>query len=173
MKNTKKLAILGMMIALHIILNSVATIPTPMNRFGPSFLVMALSGGLFGPGGGAVVGGLSDFIRANAMPQGGNYFPGFTITSIIAGLIYGFFLYNKEPKAWRIACASLLVDLVPNFLINSYWLSMLRGITYTQSLYMRLVPAVFQAQLKLIIMLIVYPKLYELTKKKLLKDGYR
>ncbi|KXO16834.1 folate family ECF transporter S component [Peptoniphilus sp. GNH] len=170
MKNTKKLTLLALFVALHIVVNSFITIPTPMNRFGPSFLVTALAAALFGPWGGACVGGLSDFIRANIMPQGGSYFPGFTLTSALAGFIYGIFFYKKEIKPWRMIAGSLLVDLVPNFLINSFWISKLRGITYFQSLMTRMIPSAFQAQLKLIVMLLIFGKLVELARKKIIND---
>ncbi len=49
---------------------------------------------LYGPIGGAVVGGIADFIGAILFPIGA-YFPGFTLTCVITGAVYGLFFAQE------------------------------------------------------------------------------
>lgn len=43
-------------------------------------------------------------------------------------MIYALFLYQKPIKWWRIIAATLLVTLVVNVLMNTYWIHLLYGL---------------------------------------------
>ena len=46
---------------------------------------------------------------------------------MLAGVLYGSFLYKKPVKLWRIAAAELVTKLVVNCFFNTLWISMLYG----------------------------------------------
>ena len=54
------------------------------------------------------------------------YFPGFTITAAIVGLIYGLFLSKKQTMP-RILGAVLATEIIGSLLLNTLWISVLYG----------------------------------------------
>ena len=59
--------------------------------------------------------------------QEGAFFPGFTISAVLGGMIYGAFLYKKKVTVPRVFAAQLLVKVFVNILLNTLWLNMLYG----------------------------------------------
>lgn len=53
------------------------------------------------------------------------FFPGFTLSTFLTALIYGFVLYKKPKTLTRIIVAVLLVSIIVNLGLNSLWLSMM------------------------------------------------
>ncbi len=58
-------------------------------------------------------------------PTGGAYFPGFTISGLLTGLIYGLVLYNEKLCLPRIAAAWAVNALVVESFMAAYWLYVL------------------------------------------------
>ena len=90
---------------------------------------IAISGALFGPAVGAIVGVISDIGGYLAKPTGA-FFPGFTISSAITGIIFGIVLNSKAQKGvllLRVATAMTINTIVTGMLLNTLWLSMLYG----------------------------------------------
>ncbi|RKM54707.1 folate family ECF transporter S component [Butyrivibrio sp. X503] len=52
----------------------------------------------------------------------GPFFPGFTISGIVSGLIFGAILYKKEFRTVRILVALLIHTLVVGIIMNTFWL---------------------------------------------------
>ena len=60
----------------------------------------------------------------------GPFFPGFTISGILSGVIFGLFLHKRSGAAYslkRISAAVLVNTVVVNLLLNSLWLTLLYG----------------------------------------------
>ena len=70
----------------------------------------------------------------------GAFFPGLTLVTMLAGLIYGFFFYKKPLKLTRVLAAHFLVCLVCNVILNTLCLSILYG----QAFMILLPPRVIQ-----------------------------
>ena len=68
---------------------------------------------------------MGDFIGATLFPIAA-YFPGFTITAAIVGLIYGLFLSKKQTMP-RILGAVLATEIIGSLLLNTLWISVLYG----------------------------------------------
>ncbi|NLY05810.1 folate family ECF transporter S component, partial [Candidatus Sordicultor fermentans] len=82
MKRTKALVYLGFLTTLSIVLTRLASIRIPLGgveviRIGFGQLPVIMAGIYFGPGSGALVGGLSDFLGFFLNPMG-PYLPHFT-----------------------------------------------------------------------------------------------
>ncbi|MBQ0088937.1 MAG: folate family ECF transporter S component, partial [Prevotellaceae bacterium] len=90
---------------------------------------IAISGALFGPIVGAIVGVISDVGGYIAKPTGA-FFPGFTISAAITGIIFGLIIKSESQK-WallgRIAIAMTINTIVTGLILNTLWLSMLYG----------------------------------------------
>lgn len=120
------MVLIAFLISLNIIFVrffAIQLLPTLRITFG--FVPIVLLGLLFGPIPAAIAAGLADFIGAVVFPTGGAYFPGFTISSLLTGFIYGKCLYQKSFNVWRIVLANFLVILFVQLLLNSLWLTLL------------------------------------------------
>ncbi len=117
------LVVLAMMTAMEIVLNRFGSINTPYLKIGFSFLPVVVAAMLYGPIGGACVGALGDFLGAILFPNG-PFFPGFTVTALLTGLVFGLFLHRKQTPL-RIACSVAINQLILSLLLNTYWLYIL------------------------------------------------
>ena len=88
----------------------------------------------------------------------GSFFPGFTLTAFLTGVVYGVFLYNK-PKTWaRIIGAVLTVCLVLNLGLDTCWLSILMGKGYLALLPTRIMKAALMIPVQSLIIGIIWNK---------------
>ena len=123
---TEVVVITGFMIALAVVLSKLVSINISFLRIGFGFLPIAVLAILYGPTVAAIGYGLADLIGAWVFPTGA-FFPGFTISAVLTGLIFGCILYKKEVTIGRALAASALVCLTVNLLINTYWLTIIIG----------------------------------------------
>ena len=126
-KKLNVVAFCGMMCAVAMALNMVASITVgPYIRIGFSGLPNQVVAYLFGPAVGGIFGGALDVIKYILKPEGA-FFPGFTISAILGGVI------------GRVFAAQLLVKVFVNILLNTLWLNMLYGKAFLAILPGRLV----------------------------------
>ncbi|MBQ6372659.1 MAG: folate family ECF transporter S component [Oscillospiraceae bacterium] len=124
--STETVVITGFMIALSVVLSKLVSINISFLRIGFGFLPIAVLAILYGPAVAAIGYGVADLLGAWLFPTG-TFFPGFTVSAVLTGLIFGFVLYNKEVTIKRALIASALVCLGVNLLLNTYWLTFLLG----------------------------------------------
>lgn len=136
---TRQLATLGVLTAVEIVLNRFLSINAWNIKIGFSFVPIVIAAILYGPLQAAVVAALGDFVGAILFPIGA-YFPGFTLTAFLTGLVFGFFLH-REQTLLRALCAVLLVQFVLGLLLNTYWISVLYGSPFVPLLATRVVQA--------------------------------
>lgn len=122
----QNLTIFALLIALKIILSRIAGISFGIFRISFAFIASAMTGYLFGPYLAALAGGLTDIIGFFLFPSG-TYFPGYTLTSVIDGLIYGFMLHKKPLSFKRILMMMLMQAVICSLLLNTLWTSLLLG----------------------------------------------
>lgn len=135
---TKNLVLCGLMAAIAIVLNMVASISIgPYVKIGFSGIPNRIVEFLFGPVVGCIFGGALDLLKFMIKPDGPFFF-GFTFNVMLAGLIYGCLLYHKPLSIKRIVIAEFLVKLIVNCGLNTLWISMLYGKAFFVLLPMRL-----------------------------------
>lgn len=120
---------LGLLIAIGIILDRFVSIKTPVIRITFSYLPLAAGSIIAGPLWGAAAAGLSDIIGTLLFSSQGAYFPGFTLSAIVAGLIYGFLMYRKKPSVLRTLVAVLIVIIIVDCGLNTLWIGITTGKT--------------------------------------------
>ena len=129
LKDIRSLAAVAMLLALRIVLGMFANATLPMFgntvKFSAAFIPIAVAGAMFGPIPAGLVGALGDVLSFLIAPTGGAYFPGFTISGLLTGLIYGFALYNEKLSLPRIAIAWAVNALVVESFMAAYWLYIL------------------------------------------------
>ena len=121
-KNLKVLCASALLSALYVALYAVKIPLGEQLRITFTFVPIAIAGWLFGIFPAMLVGAVGDIIGCFLFPQGA-YFWGYTVTALLTGLIFGLFLYKREGKSiiWFVIISKLLVSLLLNVGLNSYW----------------------------------------------------
>ena len=141
LKNLKTLAMASMLLAIAVVLGFYTLQLTEFIKIGFAYIANELAGMMFGPVVGSLIGGLADVLKYLVNPTG-PFFPGFTISGFLGGLIYGIVLYKKPLSIKRVIVANTLVTVFVNLLLNTYWLTLLYG-----NAFMALFPARILKQL--------------------------
>ena len=131
LRNVRVLAFSGLVCAMAIVLESF-----PVYILGPSlkiyfsFVVVSLGCAYYGPVVGMIAGGIIDSVGFLLAGYGEPYFPGYLVTAVLSGLIYGVLLYKRRPTLLRIIVVRLIINYGSNVLLGSVWKSMLYGKGY-------------------------------------------
>lgn len=119
------LVCVAFLIALDVIFTRLLSIQTQFLRIGFGFLPVAIAGIAYGPFWGGVCGAVGDIIGMLLFPSGA-FFPGFTLTALLTGVIFGLVLHKKA-SIIRILIAAAIVCIGCNLLLDTLWLDMLYG----------------------------------------------
>lgn len=160
--NMRTLSAAAMLLAITVVLGFYRLQITDYIRIGFDFLVKEFAAFLFGPVAAAIVAGLADIISYILKPVGA-FFPGLTISAMLAAVIYGVVLYKKPLSLKRIIVANTLVTVFINMLLNTYWMTILLGNGFWAILPARAV--------KQLIMLPIEIVLFYAVSKVLMKAG--
>ena len=134
---TRMLTYLAFLTALEVVLSRFLSINAWNVKIGFSFVPIVIAAMLFGPVPAGIVGALGDFLGATLFPIG-PYFPGFTLTAFLTGLVFGVFLYKKQ-TILRTVSAVLIQQIFLSLLLNTYWISVLYSSPYVPLLKTRLI----------------------------------
>lgn len=130
-RNVRVLAFSGLVCAMAVVLKSI-----PIFLLGPtlkiyfSFLVVSLGCMCYGPLVGMMAGAVIDVVGFLLASFGEPYFPGYLLTAMLSGLLYGILFYRRKPTLLRIIVARLLINYGVNVLLGSVWKAMLYGKGY-------------------------------------------
>ncbi|HWQ57431.1 MAG TPA: folate family ECF transporter S component [Clostridia bacterium] len=134
-EKTRRLVVCALLTALGVVLGGLLSIPAmPLGTYslkiGFGVLPVILTGVLFGPAYGAMVGGLTDFLQALIFPKGA-YVPFFTVIGTFFGLIPGlFFARGQEAKFPRVLLAVAAGQMIASVALNSLLLIWLYGLPW-------------------------------------------
>lgn len=129
LKELKTMTAAAMLLAITVVLGFYRLQLTDSIRIGFDFIAKETTSMMFGPVVGCVVAGLADII-AYIMKPIGAFFPGLTLSAMLASVIYGVVLYKKPLNLKRIIVANTAVTVFINLLLNTYWLTILYGDTF-------------------------------------------
>lgn len=160
--NIKTLTTLGVLIALEIILSRFLSIHTWNIKIGFSFVPVVISACLFSPIVTGLLGGISDVIGAMLFPVGA-YFPGFTLTAFLTGVVYSMVL-KKSQSIKNIIVAVLIVQLLGSLLLNTLWISILYGSPFGALLVTRIYQTVIMSVVQIVVITIVSKRLVPMLK---------
>jgi len=127
--DTRKLAVSAMLITLDLVLTRMLAINTPLMKIGFGFVAVAVSAMLYGPFWAMLTAALGDIVGALLIPVGA-FFPGFTLTAAVTGLIYGLCLYGHGGSVARPIVAALLNCLLVTLLCNTALIAYISGNSY-------------------------------------------
>lgn len=133
---TRMLVTLSILTAMEIVLSRFLSISAWNTKIGFSFVPVVLAAMLYGPLAAGIVAALGDFIGAMLFPIGA-YFPGFTATAFLTGLVFGYFLHENQ-SIFRVPAAVLINQCVLSLFLNTLWISILYGSPYGPLLLTRI-----------------------------------
>jgi len=171
MSKTKKLVLSAMLLAISIILSRFISIKTQLLVISLNFIPIMISAIWLGPKYSTLIAALSDLIGAILFPFG-SYFPGFTLSSAITGLIYGLFLYNKTNEERkdinfiiRLILSSILSLGIVGLLITSLWLHILYGSAFAVIISSRIITQIIMLPIQVITIFLLEKALRPIAKK--------
>ena len=131
LKNVRMLTLAGIITAASIVLESfpICLLGTSLKIYF-SFLVISLGCYVYGPAVGILVGFANDTLGFLISSFGEPYFPGYLITAMLSGLIYGTLLYRQRITVLRLVVVRLVINYGSNVLLGSVWKAMLYGKGY-------------------------------------------
>lgn len=157
-KNLKiqKMVVLAMLIALYIIFSRLLSLNIGgSHKISFTFICIALMGCLYSPYVTAISCAGADFIGCMLFPKL-TYFPGFTLTAFLVGLVFGIVFSNKVNFV-RILIATGLTCLI-QFFVNSFWLKIICHVPYSVMLISRIPQECIMA----VVMVILLSALFKL-----------
>ena len=161
--STRTLTTLAMLIAIEVILSRFLSINAWNIKIGFGFVPVVIAAILYGPLAGGIVGALSDFIGALLFPIG-TYFPGFTLSSFLMGVVFGLFLYKKQ--SWLQGLAAVGINqFILGLFLNTFWISVLYGSPYVPLLATRVFQSILLTVVQLICIQLMVPILNRYGKK--------
>ncbi len=156
--NTYKLCTLAFLLALEIILTRFCSITTTFIRIGFGFIPISLAGIMHGPLAAAATYAIGDLIGAALFPSG-PFFPGFTISAALTGLIFGAVFYKRTVSFRTAFIASSIVVLCIDLCLNTYWLSMLYGNAFIALLPGRIVKCIITIPVQTLLIPLIWNRL--------------
>lgn len=157
MSKNKKIILTSVLLAMQIILSRFLSIKTPIIKISFAFVPTMLCATWLGFKWTVLLNVLGDVIGATLFPTG-PYFVGYTISTAVAGLIYGLLLYKKDSDSVsdkiyvvKVIIAVLLVNLIVNLGLNTLWTSITSGKAFQAILVTRLIKQLIMIPINVII----------------------
>lgn len=178
----------ALLIALQVVLSRWLSFQTWNLKIGFSFVPVVLAARLFGPLEAMLVYGIGDVVGTFLFPVGA-YFPGFTVSAVLSGLIYGLFLYKKngsyvffgkkdgkatkKSEIFRLVGAVGLIQLICSFFLNSLWISIAYGAPFAAQLATRWPQSLSMGAVQIVLLALVLERLCAPVEKILRKGSRR
>ena len=162
---TRHMTLAALLVALQIILSKLSVGDPAVLKFGFGFIATALIGYYLGPwiGGAAMV--VNDLVSNTILNTGSMFFPGFTFSAFVSGVIAGMFLYNQRITWQRIFIYEFFQILVTNVFFTTLWVYLMSmtssstGRAFTALLAIRLPKEIVSWPLEAILVLIILRQL--------------
>lgn len=124
--NTRCLVFAALMIAMARALSMIPSIPIAHTKLSFGFLARALCALVCGPVLGMAYGFAEDILGYILQPSG-EFFFGYTLSTIAGMLVYALCFYRCRISVTRIVIANVFVNVFVNALMGSVWTLMIRG----------------------------------------------
>ena len=161
---TQMLAAMSILVALEVVIARFGTLrPTESIKISLDFIPIVIAGILYGPVPALIISILADVLGAFLFPVG-PFFPGFTVTAALTGLLYGVLLHRDQSMP-RVVLAVVLQQGILSLLLNTFWLHILYGMPYVPTQVGRLVQSRVVTALQIILIPIIARTIREVEKR--------
>ena len=149
----RRLTVSAMLLAISVIFGFFKIPLSQVSEIRLQFLPVAVEGMLFGPLYGGILGGLSDILCYIVRPTGA-FFPGFTLSAILQGVIYGLIL-KKDQGLVRILIAQGLDTVLVSLILNPLWLMILYGNGFIEFFTARIIKVLIMFPINVVLLAVV------------------
>lgn len=157
MSKTRKIILTAILLAALIVLSRFLSIKTPILKISFAFIPTMLCAIWLGAKWTILLNTLGDIIGATLFPTG-PFFIGYTISTAIAGLIYGLLLYKREENSYddkqfiiRLIVSTILVTGISNVGLNTLWISITTGKAFIVLLGTRILKELIMIPIRVIV----------------------
>ena len=161
-RTIQRITISAMLLAISVIFGFFKIPLSQASEIRLQFLPVAVEGMLFGPLYGGILGGLSDILCYIVRPTG-PFFPGFTFSAVIQGVIYGVLL-KKDQTIGRILIAQTLDTVVVSLILTSLWLALLYGNAFIPLIGSRIIKVIIMYPVNTVLLTAVTRPVNSLSK---------
>lgn len=161
MRKNKKIILVAILLAMLIVFSRFLSIKTPITKISFAFIPTMLCAIWLGPKWTVLLNVLGDVIGATLFPSGA-FFIGYTISTAIAGFIYGILLYKEKEESYtekqfiiRLTISSILVAVICNMGLNTLWSSIMTGKAFFVLLASRIVQQLIMIPVHVIVMIFI------------------
>ena len=164
------LTVSAMLLALSIVLGyfanlSINFLGTNVIKIGFNVVPIVIVAMLYGPVPASIVGACSDIIGYMLAPKGA-YIPGFTISMILVGTIYGLSFYKEKLTLPRVIITELIVSVFINIILGVTWFVFFYGVPFSRALTIRGLKELFDIPLSIILYYSAYKLLMRIPETK-------
>jgi Predicted membrane protein len=150
----KMMCMIGIMIAIEVVTHRMLGIQTPIVQIHFGFIPIVVVALLYGPFYSGLAWAIADTIGTLLFPTGA-FFPGFTITAFISGVIFGIFLYKSKKTILNTILAVLIVNIFMTLALDMYWIYVISGQTFIALLPSRLIKCAVMIPTQIIAILLI------------------
>ena len=161
MSKTRKIILTAILLAALIVLSRFLSIKTPILKISFAFIPTMLCAIWLGAKWTILLNTLGDIIGATLFPTG-PFFIGYTISTAIAGLIYGLLLYKREENSYddkqfiiRLIVSAILVTGISNVGLNTLWISITTGKAFIVLLGTRIIKELIMIPIQIVVILFI------------------
>ena len=150
-----RLVTLSLLIALTLVIGRFS-VGTNLLKVSFTFVGMTLIGYFYGPFWTGLAGFILDLLGI-MMSSSGVFYPGFTLSAIVAGIIYGGLLDARYAPIhwWRLLTVSMLISLGINGIVTTLWLTQLSNLSFWSLFMMRLPKEILTVPVMFIVMKVI------------------
>ena len=177
MRRNKKIILAAMFLTILVVLSRFLSVKTPIMKISFAFIPTMLCATYLGWKWSVLVNVLGDLVGALLFPSG-PYCVGYTITTAVAGLIYGLLLHKKSPEdlpGWkfgiRVIDAVILVAVVVNMGLNTVCMSITMGKAFWPLLGTRIIKQLIMIPVHIMVFLGVERVFRSLAQEYLFEDN--
>ncbi|GEK06470.1 folate family ECF transporter S component [Schleiferilactobacillus harbinensis] len=148
---TRQIIWLAILMAVQLVLAKISVGSDSLVKVGFGFIGTALLGYFFGPFWAAFASGADDIIGF-FLGGGGIFYFGFTLSAIMAGALYGYWLHNR-PVEWRYTILGVVsVTIIVNMLMNTLWVRFMYQTPWPLLISWRLLKQFISAPIQIVIL---------------------
>ncbi len=155
----KRVTVLGLFIACEVVLSRFLSINIPpvepLIKINLAFVPVVAAALLYGPLWAGASAALADVIGALLFPVGA-YFPGFTLTAFVNGVVFGLFLYNKKYRFTNALAAAAVECTLGSMVLDTLWLYVIMGQSAAAMIPARIVKALVMVAVQSLLIGLVY-----------------
>lgn len=156
----REIVFMGIMVAIDVVAVRFLSIETPAMRIGFGFVANLIAGMYLGPARAGIVGVAADLLGFTLFGKG-IFFPGFTVSALVQGLLAGYFLEGKKSaNVARVITYAVISTVLVDTLMNTTWLVMMLHDGDFSYFMFRLIPRLPNQVVVTVLKVILVPILY-------------